>query len=129
MSPWRVSGQFRFDGLFVVPTLLNNQPFKFLFDPGAAYSTIKPSVAKLLDLQTVGNRRLLQGGYYLIDCPVYQLDSFQIGFIRRASVRVLGMPLDAQSGLHGLIGMDFLRQYRFTLEPDTATLILRLRRK
>jgi len=129
MSPWRIDGQFRFDGLFVVPALLNDQPFKLLFDPGAAFSTIKPSAAALLELPIVGRQRLLQGGYYLIDCPVYQLDSFQVGFIRRARMRVLGMPIDAQSGLHGLIGMDFLRQYRFTLEPDTATLILRPRRK
>jgi len=63
MSPWRISGLLRNDGLFVIPAWLNNQPFKLLF------------------------------------------------------------------GFHGLIGMDFLRQYRFTVEPDTATLILRPLRK
>lgn len=129
MSPWRISGQFRNDGLFVIPAWLNNQPFKLLFDPGSAYSMIKPSVAGLLNLHVIGSRRVLQGAYYPADCPVYQLDSFQLGFIQRVNIRMIAIPLDAQLGFHGLIGMDFLRQYRFTVEPDTATLILRLLRK
>jgi predicted aspartyl protease len=129
MSPWRISGQFRNDGLFVLPAWLNNQPFKLLFDPGTAYSMIKPSVAALLNLRAISSRRVLQGAYYPVDCPVYQLDSFQLGFIQRANMRVVAISPDAQLGFHGLIGMDFLRQYRFTVEPDTATLILRPRRK
>jgi hypothetical protein len=48
MSPWRISGEFRRDGLFVVPALLDNQPFKLLFDPGAAFSSIEPDTATLI---------------------------------------------------------------------------------
>jgi len=129
MSPWRTKGQFRHDGLFIVPVWLNERSFSFLFDPGAAFSTINPNVAALLELRIVGSQPLLQGAYYPINCPVYQLDSFKIGFIRHTNMRMLGMPLDAQLDFIGLLGMDFLRQYRFTLEPDTATLILRPRRK
>jgi len=129
MSPWRISGQFQRDGLFVLPVLLNARVFRLLFDPGAAFSSIAPNIAALLKLQVVGSQPLLQGAYYPISCPVYLLDSFQIGFIRHLNMRVIGMPLDPRLNFIGLIGMDFLRQYRFTLEPDTATLILRPRRK
>ncbi len=44
-------------------------------------------------------------------------------------MRLVGMPLDLKLNFIGLLGMDFLRQYRFTVEPDTATLILRPVRK
>jgi hypothetical protein len=129
MSPWRINGQLRSDGLFIIPAWLNNQPFKLLFDPGSVYSMIKPSVATLLNLHAIGSWRVLQGAYFPVDCPVYQLDSFQIGFLQRVNMRVTAVPLAAELGFHGLLGMDFLRQYRFTVEPDTATLILRPRRK
>ena len=76
MSPWRVKGQFRFDGLFVVVTLLNGQPFRMLFDPGAAYSAIKPSVATLLDLRPTGSVNILQGARTDALRPLYKLDSF-----------------------------------------------------
>jgi hypothetical protein len=129
MSPWRISGQLRHDGLFVMPVWLNNQPFKLLFDPGSVYSMIKPSVVTLLNLRAIGSRRVLQGAYFPVDCPVYQLESFQLGFVRLVNMRMVAISLDARLGFHGLIGMDFLRRYRFTLEPDTATLILRPLRK
>jgi predicted aspartyl protease len=129
MSPWRVKGQFRSDGLFVVPVWLNEKSFNFLFDPGAAFSTMSPQVAALLQLPVVGNRWILQGGYYPTNCPVYQLESFRIGFIRLQNMRIVEMPIDLNQNFNGLIGMDFLRHYRFTLECDTATLILRPLRK
>ncbi|MGH7598311.1 MAG: retropepsin-like aspartic protease [bacterium] len=129
MSPWRISGKFQRDGLLILPALLNGGSFKLLFDPGAAYSAITPDIAALLELRIVGSRRLLQGGYHDISCPVFQVESFQIGFIRRMNMRLVGMPLDAQLNFDGIIGMDFLRQYRFTVEPDSATLILRPLRK
>jgi predicted aspartyl protease len=129
MSPWRVKGQFRSDGLFVVPVLLNVRSFSFLFDPGAAYSSVVPEIAALLELRVIGSRRILQGAYHDVSCPVYQLDLFQIGFIRRTNMRLVGMPLDLNLNFIGLLGMDFLRQYRFTVEPDSATLILRPLRK
>jgi hypothetical protein len=40
----------RCDGLFVIPALLNDQPFSLLFDSGAAFSKINPSAAALLEL-------------------------------------------------------------------------------
>jgi predicted aspartyl protease len=129
MSLWRIKGQFRSDGLFVAPVRLNARSFSFLFDPGAAYSSVAPEIAALLELRVVGRRRILQGAYHEVDCPVYQLDLFEIGFIRRTNMRLIGMPLDLKLNFIGLLGMDFLRQYRFTVEPDTATLILRLLRK
>jgi predicted aspartyl protease len=129
MSPWRVKGRFRSDGLFVVPARLNARSFSFLFDPGAAYSSISPEIAALLELSVVSSLRILQGAYHEISCPVYQIDLFQIGFIRRTNMRLVGMPLDLKLNFIGLLGMDFLRQYRFTVEPDTATLILRPLRK
>lgn len=129
MSPWRVKGQFRYDGLFVVVTLLNGQPFRMLFDPGAAYSAIKPSVAALLGLRPIGSVHILQGALSDVDCPLYMLDSFQLGFIRLTNLTVAAMTFSEKAGFHGLLGMDFLRQYRFTLECDTATLILRPLRK
>lgn len=129
MSPWRVKGQFRYDGLFVVVTLLNGQPFRMLFDPGAAYSVIKPSVAELLGLRALGRVHILRGALTDTYCPLYTLDSFQLGFIRLTNVKVAGMTFSEKAGFHGLIGMDFLRHYRFTLECDTATLILRPLRK
>ena len=100
-----------------------------LFDPGAAYSAIIPSVAALLGLRPVGNVSILQGALSDADCPLYMLDSFQLGFIRLTNVKVAAMTFSEKAGFHGLIGMDFLRRYRFTLEPDTATLILRPLRK
>jgi predicted aspartyl protease len=129
MSPWRISGQFQRDGLFVLPAILNARVFRLLFDPGAAFSSVVPNVAAILKLQVVGRQSVFQGGFYPVSCPVFLLDSFQIGFIRRVNMRMIGMPLDPRLNFIGILGMDFLRQYRFTVEPDTATLILRPRRK
>lgn len=129
MSPWRVSGNFRNDGLFILPVWLNERSFKFLFDPGTPYSMLAQEMATLLELRMIGKRPILQGGYYPATCPVYHLDSFRIGFVRHLNVRMSGVQLNDQLDFDGLLGMDILCQYRFTLEPDTATLILRPRRK
>ncbi len=129
MSPWRINGVLRADGLLILPVWLNERSFNFLFDPGAAYSTIKPGIATLLSLPVVGKQFMLQGGYYLTHCPVYQIDLFRIGSIRRSSVRMVELSLAPQLNFNGLLGMDFLKHYRFTVEPDTATLILRPLRK
>jgi predicted aspartyl protease len=129
MSPWRINGKFRIDGLFTLPVLLEGKSFNFLFDPGAAVSTIAPDTAAMLALRAVGSQRMLQGGYLDIICPVYQINSFQISFIRRSNMRMVEMQFHPQLDFDGLLGIDFLRHYRFTLEPDTATLILRPLRK
>ena len=129
MSPWRISGQFQSDGLFAIPVRLNDRVFRLLFDPGAAFSSIAPNVAALLKLSVVGSQSLLQGGYHPVTCPVYLINSFQMGFIRRLNMRMVGMSIDLRLNFIGFLGMDFLRQYRFTLETDTATLILRPLRK
>ena len=94
MSPWRISGQFQRDGLLVLPVILNERVFRLLFDPGAAFSSVAPNVAAILKLQVVGSQAVFQGGYYPVSCPVYLLNSFQIGFIRRVNMRMIGMPLD-----------------------------------
>jgi len=61
--------------------------------------------------------------------PEVELTSFRVGTVGMSNFRVLVMSFHPNLGIDGLLGMDFLHRFRFTVEPDTATLVLRSLKK
>ncbi|KAA0221880.1 hypothetical protein EDS67_27820 [candidate division KSB1 bacterium] len=54
-----------------------------------------------------------------------RIDDFVVGGKMQKNMLVTIVDLPPGFQLDGLLGMNFLGKYRFTIEPDTATLILR----
>lgn len=54
-----------------------------------------------------------------------QIRNFSVGAMVQNNIVVSVVDFPEGFQLDGLLGMSFLGKYRFTIEPDTATLILR----
>jgi predicted aspartyl protease len=57
------------------------------------------------------------------------LQEIRIGGVIRKNLPALAITFPPNFEVHGLIGMNFLKGLRFTVEMDTGTLILREARK
>lgn len=106
---------------------MHGQHFEFLLDTGAAYTAVSREIADLLDLKTYPDLTLLiapaQG--QTIRVPVATLADLSVGGMHLSNVRVVILEFPDRLKLDGLLGMNVLRNFRFTIEPDTATLVTR----
>jgi predicted aspartyl protease len=100
-----------------------------LVDCGAAFSSISPHIAAELRLTIINDQSLYLGGSQWMSYPLVELTKFRAGTIELSNFRILIMSFHPSLGIDGLLGMDFLHRFRFTIEPDTATLVLRPLRK
>jgi predicted aspartyl protease len=112
-----------------VPALANHLSANLLLDTGAAYSSITPQVAARLRLTIIGSQSVLLGGSIGLSYPEVELTTFRVGTLDVPNFRVLVMSFDPSLGINGILGMDFLHRFRFTVEPDTTTLVLRALKK
>lgn len=97
-----------------------------MVDSGAAFCAINQ---KLLDkiFAQVSDFKLpiAPVGKEYIHAPTLQIKSFSAGSMVQSDIMVSVVDFPEGFQLDGLLGMNFLGKYRFTIEPDTATLILR----
>ena len=115
--------------LVLVPVVINRtKAFRFIVDTGAQRIVISHDVAATLGLNTshplraeaiVTAERQTQPG------PVVRLDSLQIGSIRLLQLEASVFDLPFVLRADGLLGLNFLREFRVTFEFDRSTMILR----
>lgn len=126
-SASRIRGRLAHGGLLLVPVRVHGQTFEFLIDTGAAYIALSKDIVTLLDLTVVPQRTLAiapaQGNIF--QAPVVTLREFQIGGFRLMNITAIVLAFPQALRIDGIVGMNVLRLFRFTIETDTATLILR----
>ena len=123
----RITGYFAYGGVLLVPVTLNADRRIFMVDCGAAHCALNRRKLDLINAEPAGvNITIAPVGKNLVTAPALKVHDFMVGAKKQINVllAVLDFP-DALQKLDGLLGMGFLRNYRFTIEPDTATLVLR----
>ncbi|MDA0979605.1 MAG: retropepsin-like aspartic protease [Proteobacteria bacterium] len=100
-----------------------------LLDTGAAISVIRPAILRDLgyDLRAETGRFLTAGGQ--VQAPVVWINQLAVDSEAVSGLRVGALDLATDPGqVDGLLGMDFLRHFRFRVDQDAGTLVLDARR-
>ena len=78
-----------------------------------------------LDLTSPGRYERFASVHQVSQAPVLRLSSLQVGSQRVTNMEVLVLSLPYDLRVDGLLGVNFLEQFRPTFEFDQATLVLR----
>jgi predicted aspartyl protease len=114
----------------LVPVTINGQgPFKFVLDTGATMTTIEPSLAGSLGLrEAVGARGYGAGIGGAGAIKLVQAESVQMGTASAKDIMLGVVDLQALKligpEVKGLIGLNFLKPYRMTIDFQRQTLQL-----
>jgi len=127
-SASRIRGRLAHGGLLLVPVTVQGQDFEFLIDTGAAYTALSKEMISFLGLSLTPQRTILiapaQGRTF--HAPVLGIPELRIGGFRLTNVTAILLEFPPALKLDGVLGMNVLKQFRTTIETDTATLVLRL---
>jgi predicted aspartyl protease len=101
--------------------------FLLIIDSGAGHTVISPAAAARLSLDLTQPLRtgLLAGVGQSPPVPIVRLDEVRVGASAVGGLGAAVYALPAAVGADGLLGLNFLRRFRVTLEFDTRTLVLR----
>ncbi len=123
----RISGYFAYGGVLLVPVTLNADRYIFMVDCGAAHCALNRRKLDVINAEPAGvNLTIAPVGKNLVTAPALTVRDFMVGAQKQNDILLAALDFpDALTKLDGLLGMNFLRNYRFTIEPDTATLVLR----
>lgn len=121
----RIACYFDYGGVLLVPVQLNAGRFLFMVDSGAAYCAINRKKLDTITAEpTAINLAIAPIGKNLVTTPALKIGNFSVGFLSQEDILVSIVDFPEELKLDGLLGMNFLGKYRFTIEPNTATLIL-----
>jgi clan AA aspartic protease (TIGR02281 family) len=127
----RIKGKFAHHGLLIVPVYLGVYQLEFMVDSGASYCVLAESEARKFGVAFDRKRtsRILIASKQPAFAPSAILPSLRIGGFSVQNLPVFIVEFHREMGVAGLLGMNFLRRFRFCIEPDSATLVLRNLRK
>jgi clan AA aspartic protease (TIGR02281 family) len=124
----RVHGRRAYGGILVIPCQLNDAyRYWFLADTGTAITMLSQQVAEEigLDLSRPVRHERIASVHQVAQAPVLRLSSLRVGSQRMTNIEVLVLSLPPDLRVDGLLGVNFLEQFRPTFEFDHATLVLR----
>ena len=123
----RIPGQRAHGGVLLVPARVNGQDFDFLLDTGSAFTGLSRATVTALGLapKPGATRRiaLANGGVAML--PMVVLPELRVGGHAASNLAAMVLDLTEELRFRGILVMDFLGRFRVTIEPDTATLVLR----
>lgn len=127
----KASIQFQRRGeIMIVKAILNGKfPVSFVVDTGASYTTISPAAAQAAGIQLPDNPTVLSfhTANGVIQAPLGTLRSMEIGGFELNDVTVAIHDVFPDPAIAGLLGQNFLSQFR--LEIDGQGGLLNLYRK
>jgi clan AA aspartic protease (TIGR02281 family) len=126
-SASRIRGRLAHGGVLLIPVRVQGQDFEFLLDTGAAYTALSEDIITLLGI-TVNPQRMAaiapaHGGVFQV--PMVTIKELRLGGFRLTDIAAIVLEFPPILKIDGVLGMNILRQFRMTLEADTATLVLR----
>ena len=117
---------------YIVETLLADEyKVKLMIDTGASYSSLSSyTIAQLVNdnlAQKIGQKQVYTaGGKVLVD--IYKLKKMSLGYFSVSDIIVaelnLDSSLDGNNVLDGLLGVDFLNHFDFSVDQKNKQLIL-----
>jgi predicted aspartyl protease len=106
--------------LIVVPVMINEHgPYKFLLDTGATKTILSSQVADKLDIPKGRAQMLLSAGGNLL-VTSRTLKTLRLGVTRAENVEIAvgDLPLMKRLKLDGLLGGDYLRLFKISIDYD-----------
>lgn len=110
---------FEIEGYGVVPLLI---------DTGASYTTLSNRLMDSLDsrFKTILMDQVdLQTANGTVAGELYQLQSVALGQFQLVDVTVVSVPLPNLVGAEGLLGMNVLKQFKFSIDQERSLLLLK----
>ena len=110
---------------FLVDARLGSQQARLLIDTGASLTMLTPEMLKRRGLaaRATGRTGLFTTANGRVSAPIYRLDSVSIGDWQVSDLDVGVLEL-GDSGIDGLLGMNFLRHFQFFIDQHEALLRL-----
>lgn len=101
--------------------------WEFMVDSGASFSSIKKKIARKFSIEIDDSQsiQVVPAIGQTICVPGATIEKLKVGMHTMENLVMTILDFPGQLRFHGLLGMNFLKHFRFTIEPDTATLILR----
>jgi clan AA aspartic protease (TIGR02281 family) len=112
---------------YLIQATLNGRgQVTLMLDTGASMSVIKPTVLARLGAAPSNKHPTvrLNTANGTVTARVVRLDSLAVGDKAVRDITVAAVELAELPNIDGLLGMDYLRHFRFTVDQDQATLIL-----
>ena len=127
----KASIQFQKRGdLIVVKAMLNGKlPASFVVDTGASYTTISEAAAREAGIQLGDNPQVLSfhTANGMIQAPLASVGSMEVGGLEVKNVTVAVHDVFPDPAIAGLLGLNFLSQFR--LDIDSRAGLLNLEKK
>ena len=124
----RISVPFQKRGeLMIVQATLNERAAATLIlDTGASYTTISQTIAKQLGIDLEKNHPTLpfQTANGVIQAPLVNVDSIELGGLRLKDLTVAVHEVFPDPGIAGLLGLNFLSQFRVDIDSKNSVLYL-----
>ncbi len=117
----------RLGDAFSVRVVMNGiLPVTLLIDTGATLTIIHPNVLQLVgvNIQQPKSTVQLKTANGILKVPVFQLRSLALGDQLVSDIEVGGIAMSGMSGVNGLLGMNFLNHFKFTLDQQQQLLLL-----
>lgn len=114
----RILCKRHYGSVLIVRCKLNgNYHGRFIVDTGAAITAITPQVAENLGLEITQSTRQqeITSIHQTIRVPLITLKKFQVGGQEVNNLDVVIFPLSANLQVDGLLGVNFLRRFRYNL--------------
>jgi clan AA aspartic protease (TIGR02281 family) len=110
---------------FFVNAKLNGVPVKLMLDTGASITVIKSELAYTAGIPVDHSHTVtLTTANGRAHAPVAHVKQIQLGNQTIPRFKVVVLDLEELTGVDGLLGMDFLGRYRFTIDREQKTLFL-----
>jgi clan AA aspartic protease (TIGR02281 family) len=113
---------------YIVDGFINQSSnIRLMIDTGASLSVL--TRARFDELESWTNplymgETLLNTAGGQINAPIYQFERFQIGYFYVDNISFVILDLEDMVHYHGLLGMNFLKQFKFQIDQERKLLIL-----
>ncbi|HWP59703.1 MAG TPA: TIGR02281 family clan AA aspartic protease [Candidatus Acidoferrales bacterium] len=118
-------------GQVVIVSATVNQKTKasFVVDTGASYTTISRATAHALDIQLDGKQPVaaLQTANGVVEAPLVALESVDVGGLEVRGVTAAVHDIFPDATIAGLLGLNFLSQFRMDIDTKQSVLVLERR--